>query len=374
MTDDTSTNSRRDERREPPVIDGTAPASEAAAPEESAVESAAEVEKSVAGEPDVPVHASEASAPVSEIEAPAAQSEPASAAPEPQAPPPPPQRSSFTGHLVSGVIGGVIVAGAAWFLLPKGANLDDLNTRIVSLEQQSSDLAAATKNAAGVAQAAKDDSAKALAAPKQVVQQAPPLDLRPMVDRISKLETAVAAPHPELVQGNAAATAVVAQSLAQAIAGGHSFATELSALQGLGADTAAIAKLKPYADRGAPTLSDLSEQFAGLESTMLDAANGITPEDGFFDRIRKTAANLVQIRPIGATQGDDPAALVSRIEAALQHGDAAEALDAYGKLPDAAKAPAHAWSELLKAHVECDQAGRTILTTAISTLAQSKQP
>ncbi|RFB78201.1 hypothetical protein DYH55_17685 [Methylovirgula sp. 4M-Z18] len=207
-----------------------------------------------------------------------------------------------------------------------------------------------------------------------MVQQAPPLDLRPMVDRISKLETAVAAPHPELVQGNAAATAVVAQSLAQAIAGGHSFATELSALQGLGADTAAIAKLKPYADRGAPTLSDLSEQFAGLESTMLDAANGITPEDGFFDRIRKTAANLVQIRPIGATQGDDPAALVSRIEAALQHGDAAEALDAYGKLPDAAKAPAHAWSELLKAHVECDQAGRTILTTAISTLAQSKQP
>ena len=129
--------------------------------------------------------------------------------------------------------------------------------------------------------------------------------------------------------------------------------------------------LKPYADKGAPTLAGLVTGFAALAPAL---AAGPAPQagEGTMDKFMDHMRSLVRVRPVGEVVGDDPRALVSQISAALARGDIAGALSAYGKLPEGARATAAGWAKDAGAVAAARQAARGLREAAIQRLASTK--
>lgn len=278
-----------------------------------------------------------------------------------------------------------------------GQRLDRLEARLGALEGKPAPampdltpLAARLDAAQGAAEAARADAGRALQAAQNAPKppEPPKVDLAPFEQRIGRIEadlgpllSALAAPKTEMrataspnVQGvsphDAATLAVVAGSLRQQLDRGAPFAREMSALERLGADPATLGRLKPLAPQGAPSAARLAQDFAPLAPAMLRAARPAPADGDMMDRLARSAASLVRIRPAGETAGEDAAALISRIEAALQRGDLTEALSAFDRLPLEAREPARDWAARARQRVEADAAARGLLDQALETLAR----
>jgi hypothetical protein len=75
---------------------------------------------------------------------------------------------------------------------------------------------------------------------------------------------------------------------------------------------------------------------------MLEISGASAPESGFLERLQANAGKLVRIRPVTAPTGDNPSAVLARIEIDAANADIAAALADLGKL-GASRAPAQAW-------------------------------
>jgi hypothetical protein len=103
---------------------------------------------------------------------------------------------------------------------------------------------------------------------------------------------------------------------------------------------------------------------------MLRAARPARPDGDILDRLARSAASLVRIRPAGESAGEDAPALVSRIEGALQRGDVAEALALYDRLPAEVKEPGRDWATRARQRVDAEAAARGLLDEALDKLAR----
>jgi hypothetical protein len=166
----------------------------------------------------------------------------------------------------------------------------------------------------------------------------------------------------------AAALAVTAQAVAQALDRGRPYAAEAMTLETLGVAAERLAPLKRLAADGAPTAAALAEAFAPLAAQV--AANA-GPQDkaGLGDRLAAVAGRLVQVRRLGEG-GDDAAGLATRIETALTRGAVGEAFAAWAKLPGPAKAGSKNFGDTLSARAEADAAALAILAEAIAALGR----
>lgn len=104
-------------------------------------------------------------------------------------------------------------------------------------------------------------------------------------------------------------------------------------------DTAIPEALATTAADGVPTLASLSENYpeaarAALAAVRSEETGGGV--GGFF-------AKQLGVRSVAPREGDDPDAVLSRIEAAVGEGRIADALALAEALPDAAKAPLADW-------------------------------
>ena len=288
---------------------------------------------------------------------------------------------------------------------------DAYGQRIAALESAAlSAKAAADANAGSLAeaQAARVDAAKALALATSAAQNAsgapaaqvgateqanalegrigkleaglaaldrPPVDLGPVNQRIDKLEGALAAPKSETrapaesvaPSRDWAALAVVAQALGDRLRAGAPFAPEQAALERLGADPARLTALKPLAEKGAPTTTALASDFARIAPSLLAA--GPTKSGGAIDRLFANMSKVVRVTPVGEIAGDDPAALVSQIGAALERGRLGPALAVWERLPEAARQASQEWAGAAKARLAADQAAQGVVDDAIARLA-----
>ena len=93
---------------------------------------------------------------------------------------------------------------------------------------------------------------------------------------------------------------------------------------------------------GAPTDGALAASFDAVAPKVL-AATSQAEKGGVVDRFLAHMRNLVRVRDLNETAGDDPQAIVSQIEAASRRGDIAGALAAFDKLPEAARQAAGDW-------------------------------
>jgi hypothetical protein len=201
------------------------------------------------------------------------------------------------------------------------------------------------------------------------------VDLAPLVARLDKVEAELAAPKSETrvaaeapaAADNAAATAIISAASADKLAAGAPLGTEIAALQRLGVDPAQLAALQAVAD-GAPTGSALAASFSAVAPQVLAAASQ-EEKGGIVDRLLAHARGLIHVRDLEETAGDDPEAIVSRIEAESRRGDIAAALAAFDKLPAASRQAAGDWPVKARARQAADAALQSIREAAIGRLA-----
>src|SRR5262249_44435053 len=139
--------------------------------------------------------------------------------------------------------------------------------------------------------------------------------------------------------------AVVALALNTAVERGVPYARELAAIDPASAGQATVDALKPFADTGVPSAAMLARELAAVMPEALKAADVPHTGGGFLGRLQPNAERLVRTRPIAQEPqpGDEPAAVLSRVEAKTAHGDVAGALAEAAKLPAAARAPLDPW-------------------------------
>ena len=199
-------------------------------------------------------------------------------------------------------------------------------------------------------------------------------DLAALTARVDKVETALAAPKTETrsAADTAAAIAISAEAAEDRLRAGQPLGPDVTALQHLGVDAAALAPLEAVAN-GAPTNSALAAAFNAVQPQVLAAA--AQPETGSVsDRFLAHLHNLVRVRDLNETAGDDPQALASQIEAMSKRGDIGAALASFDKLPEAARKAAGDWPTLARARQAAEAALQSIREAAVGRLASSPKP
>jgi uroporphyrinogen-III synthase len=162
------------------------------------------------------------------------------------------------------------------------------------------------------------------------------------------------------------------------------YATNLKAVDALAAADAdlqgklapALDPLRPLADGGAPTLTQLQ---ASLPTKVIaEAANAqattdaVGAEPGWSERLINRLSEAVTVRPVGENaEGDGPLAHLARGEAKLKSGDLAAAVAEIGALQGKPADAAAAWLNGAKARLAQDQASTTLDQTATALLAPS---
>jgi hypothetical protein len=165
--------------------------------------------------------------------------------------------------------------------------------------------------------------------------------------------------------------AVASEALRAAVERGQPFAVELAAAKSLTQDAAELVALEPFAAGGVPSDAALGRELSTLVQPMLKAAAPQASEAGFLERLQTNAEKLVRIRPIDAPTGDDPTAMLARIEFKATRSDIAGAQADIAKLPADARAKAQAWTAKVAARDKAIAASRRFNSDAIAALKTS---
>jgi hypothetical protein len=274
---------------------------------------------------------------------------------------------------------------------PDDSALKALQDRVAQLEQRVSQAASGVASGDGAAPAAPDlsgvesaidDLKQQLAALSTKVDGLPDSDRVQSIEanvqsieqsvqaaqtQIQSMETELSKVSGEMDTAHVLAPAVAADALAAAIETGRPFTSELTALESLGVDPDKLAPLKPDAEAGLPTLAAIRARFEA-EIEGVDLATQLPEETGAIDRLLQSARGLVDVRPVQPTEGTDPAAIVTRIRAALAAGDLKTALSEWSTLPDDIKTETAGWAKLAETRAAADDLVAELRASALSLL------
>jgi hypothetical protein len=301
----------------------------------------------------------------------------------------------FAASIAVAALAGALIAVSVVLLFERGADtrLAKLASEVAALANRPADgTAAALGERLDRVAASLADVERRLAA---IERRAPPPDIAPLAARIGAIEAALqtlrqetaerlrfveerlanlAAATRATVSPTLAAEIVVLNMLREALVVGAPFTAELAAARALLGDRAmALAALAPAAANGLPTTAALARRFAELAPQLTRAS---VPAGGFFDRLAHSASNLVDVRRAGEEPaGDDVASVVARVQARLERGDLAGAIEAAEKSPAFAAGAAGEWLKAAKLRLAADAALKTLIDTSLASLAaEAKRP
>ncbi len=240
-----------------------------------------------------------------------------------------------------------------------------LNRRLDEIAVTSRQALARADAAAGAAEAARNSA-------QGNVQHS---EFDALVNRIAALERGAKALSDELARrastadDRVARAAIAAGALRAVVERSAPFTAELAAVKSFGVDAKAAAPLEPFAAKGVPSAAELAHELALLTPAMLKAAAPASRDGSILSRLETNARNLVRITPAGAPPGDDPAAIIARINAAAAAGDIAAVLADIARLPEPARALAQGWVQKAEARNAAIAASRRIAADALSALS-----
>ncbi len=229
----------------------------------------------------------------------------------------------------------------------------DVTARLAEVEIPMVDLGAADAAISGAVQAYKDEVAalrdetrarfEALSADVQSQLGAGSAAIVEALEANQRLEEERAAREAAAQAAEAAAQRAVALSQLQiALENGAPFADALAQLPDV------PAPLPDLAESGVPTQADLEEAFPPLAREALSNALRSADTSGAESRIGAFLRTQLGMRSLVPKEGDDPDAVLSRIEAAVSAGDLTAAVETAGTLPDSAKAVLADWVALVE--------------------------
>ena len=256
--------------------------------------------------------------------------------------------------------------------LPDPALASRLAAAEAATKSVSDSLAALAHRVDDAAAAAQTALAQAKSAAQTEVARS---DLDALAARIAPLESTVKTLADDIkhetatADDRAARLTVAAEALRATVERGAPYPAELAAVKSLGADQSATAPLEPFAAAGVPSAAALAHELESLTPALQQAAEPASSNNSFLGRLENNARRLVQITPVDAPPGDDPASVVTRISVDAGHADIAAALADIAKLPDAAKPLAAAWVEKAQARNAAIAASRKLAADALATLS-----
>jgi hypothetical protein len=255
------------------------------------------------------------------------------------------------------------------------ARLGALEGSIKALAASQNDsLSALARRVDDVAVAAREAESHADAANSEARHSDRSADVDTLMKRIAVLEEAVkslgsdVAQRPVSSDDRAARLAVAAGALRATVERGASYEAELGAVKALGADDGALAALTPFAADGVPGAAALARELTALIPALSQAAGFKPGEGSILDRFAANAQKLVRITPLETPRGDDPAAVMARLELAASHNDIDAALNELAKLPEAARMAAASVIGKAQARQKAIAAARQISATALAAL------
>jgi hypothetical protein len=203
-------------------------------------------------------------------------------------------------------------------------------------------------------------------------------DLDALTNRTVTLERAIKLLEAELLKRSTGEAsdrplrlAVAAAALNAAVERGDGFAGELAATKALATDVRMLAPLDSFAMSGVPSAVSLGRELLALMPalTQLATTQPQPRQGGVFDRLQANAERLVRIRPIDDVPGDDPAAVLARIEFRATQSDIPGVLTELAKLP--AASPAQAWMTKAQARIAAIAASRQFAAQAFAALGKA---
>ncbi|MEL7471440.1 MAG: mitofilin family membrane protein [Pseudomonadota bacterium] len=151
-----------------------------------------------------------------------------------------------------------------------------------------------------------------------------------------------------------------AAALSSQMANGAPFARSLDEIVALTGGQAPEA-LSSVAASGVKTLDTLTRAFTGLARDAIKADLRAGSDGSALGQATARVESLFAGRPKDAAEGDDAAAIVSRIEASLRDGDLPGALGEADGLSDAAKSVLGGWLQDARARVDADDAAAALV-------------
>ncbi len=201
----------------------------------------------------------------------------------------------------------------------------------------------------------RDAAAEALAAADAARAEAAAAQAAATADLQAASEAAQAAIAEAEARAQATATATQAQAalsrLQIAMASGAPFSEALADLPGDAPEALAAA-----AETGVPTMADLQASFPAAARAALPIALRETAGDTAADRVGAFLMGQIGGRSVEPREGDDPDAILSRAEAAVEAGDLPGALAEIAALPDGAQAMMVDWTAAADARAAADAA------------------
>jgi hypothetical protein len=203
-----------------------------------------------------------------------------------------------------------------------------------------------------------------------------------ITNRIAAIETAVkalsenvanVARRPASADDRTARTTVAAEALRAAVERGVPYQAELAAVKSLGVDESVSAPLEPFAAEGVPSVALLARELTALTPALLHVSGAAHSENSFLGRLQANAEKLVRVSPVDAPPGDDPGAIIARIDVDARRSDIAAALAEIARFPEAARSLAAPWVKKAEAREAAIAASRRIAADALAALGKPAQ-
>ena len=260
-------------------------------------------------------------------------------------------------------------------------DLKALAERVGVLGRRNDDIAAA----AGEARTRADAAVAAVAELKSELKkvQAPaaptvkPAEVEALATRVVALERAAKAMEAQLAGRSGGDGAdrslrlvVVASTLNAAVERGTPFAAELVAARAAAPDAKGLAALEPFAKSGVPGTAILARELMALMPALAKMVGTSSRDSSILDRLKANAEKIVRVRPIDEATGDDPAAVVRRIEMRAEQGNIAGALAEIAKLPEGARALTKEWVARVEARNAAVDASRRFAADALASIGK----
>lgn len=247
-----------------------------------------------------------------------------------------------------------------------GQRLDALQQALDQRVKAATDaVQAATQASRTAAEAGQTQAAEAAKAVDRRLQE--------QADRIAALDKSVAQ-RAEAATVQAALRVVVVDRVASALGSGAPYAEPLATLRKL--DPAADAQaqaLAPFAETGAPTAAQLTDDFRPVAESIAakrqaQRAKSAAETGDFRTKLLSMADGLVQVRKADAPAPAPSDAPEAKVQAALDRGDLPAASAAFAALTPEVREQAGDFGAKLKARADAETAVRTLLDGAFKSL------
>lgn len=256
-------------------------------------------------------------------------------------------------------------------------DLRALGERVGVLGRRNDEIASIAGGARTRADAAAATVAELKKAAPPAVPAVKPAEIEALTNRIAALERAAKAMEAQLAGRAAGAGAdrslrlvVVASTLNAAVERGVPYVAELAAARAAAPDPKVLAALEPFAKSGVPSVATLARELTALMPALAKAV-GTSPRAGsILDRLKANAEKIVRVRPIDEAIGDDPAAVVRRIESRAEQGNLNGAMAEITKLPEPARALVKEWAAKVQARNAAVEAGRRFAASALAAIGK----